>query len=241
VSIGSKFAIVVLILPICLILAVLAVAYSVYPNPFLLALVAALPSATVFIWRELRTTLRAQMLDVWDRYLKQISDSASTNALWVGWNFYFPGKAHGLDSKLDEATRRGKYLHFKLYPTKLVKEKLVTKMLTLGENFNSKLEKIQADSRGGGFELNVAYAFDHWGLRKAPPDQPLRITPLDLMNQKSYLEGLDKGKKQEVNELVESWKEPLNLSKQIVSILDKFSSENGIMPPKPPQFLGGIA
>ena len=227
-SIGSKFAIVVLILPICLILAVLAVVYSVYPNPFLLALVAALPSATVFIWRETRSTLRAQMLEVWHQYLKQISNS--TSSLWVGWSVYFPGKTEGLDSKLDVATLRGKYLRFKLYPTKLVKEKLVTKMLTLGENFNSKLEKIQADSRSGEFELNVAYAFGYWGLRKTPPDQPLRILPLELLKQKVYLEGLDKNKKQEIDELIESWKEPFNLSKQIATILEKFSSENGIMP-----------
>jgi hypothetical protein len=40
--------------------------------------------------------------------------------------------------------------------------------------------------------------------------------------------------------LIGSWKEPFKLAKQITSILDKFSSENGIMPPRPPQFLVGI-
>jgi hypothetical protein len=168
------------------------------------------------------------MLDVWDHYLKQISDS--TSSLWVGWNVYFPGKTEGLDSKLDEVTHRGKYGPLKLYPTKLVKEKLVTKMLELGESFNSKLEKIQADSRDGGFELNVAYAFDHWGLRKSPRDQPLRILPLEVTKQKLYVEGLDKNKKREITELIESWKEPFNLCTQIARILYKFSSENGIIP-----------
>lgn len=234
-SIGSKFAFWTLILPICLILVGLAIAYSVYPNAFLLGLVAALPSATVFIWRELRTTLRTQMLEVWDQNLKQISNSASS--LWVGWNVYFPGKTEGLELKLDVATLRGKYGPFKLYPTKLVKEKLVTKMVELGENFNSKLQKIHADSRVGDFELNVAYAFDQWGLRKTPADQPLRILPLELMKQKLYLEGLDKNKRQEVTELIEAWKEPFRLSQQIATILEKFSSQNGIMPRNAPPFV----
>jgi len=65
-----------------------------------------------------------------------------------------------------------------------------------------------------------------------PVDQPPRLAPLELAKQKLYLEALDKGKKQEVTELIEAWKEPFDLSKQIASILDKFSSENGIMPPK---------
>jgi hypothetical protein len=175
------------------------------------------------------------MFDIWDRYLKQIENSASSR--WVGWNVYFPRKTEGLGSKLDEATHRGKYLRLKLYPTKLVKEKLVTKMVELGENFNSKLEKIRTDSRSGDFELNVAYAFDHWGLREIPADE-LHITPLESMKQKLYLEELDKNKKQEVTELIESWNEPFSLSQQISAILYKFSSENGIMPPKPP-VLGG--
>ena len=105
-------------------------------------------------------------------------------------------------------------------------------MLKLGEHFNSKLDKVLADSRGGNFELNVYYAFDHWGLRKIPADQTPRLAPLDLMKQNLYLEGLDKEKKQEVAELIEAWREPFRFAGQIASILDKFSSENGIMPPK---------
>ena len=229
-SIGSKFAIWTLALPICLILVVLAGAYSLYPNPFLLALVAALPSAVALVWSQTRTSLRAQMLEVWDHYLKRISETAST--VGVGEGYYFPRKYEGLDSKIDWVSHYAKYGPLKLYPTKLVKEKLVTKMLRLGDNFNSKLDRITGDSRDGSFELNVYYAFDHWGLRKMPVDQPPRLAPLELAKQKLYLEVLDKGKKQEVTELIQAWKEPFDLSKQIASILDKFSSENGIMPPK---------
>ena len=105
-------------------------------------------------------------------------------------------------------------------------------MIPLGEDVNSKAEQMIADSRVGGFELNFYYAFDHWGLRKIPTDQIPRLAPLELMKQDQYLVGLDKEKKQEVAALIDAWKEPFNLAKQIVTILDKFSSENGIMPPK---------
>jgi hypothetical protein len=161
-----------------------------------------------------------------------ISNSATT--VGVGEGYYFPRKYEGPDSKIDWVSRYAKYGPLKLYPTKLVKKKLVTQMLKLGENFNFKLDKILADSRGGDFELNIYYAFDHWGLRKIPTDQPPRLASLELTKQKLYLEGLDKNKKQEVTALVEAWKAPFRLSKKIASILDKFSSENGIMPPKPP-------
>ena len=229
-SIGSKFAIWTLVLPICLILIALAVAYSLYLNPFLLALVAALPSAVAVVWSQTRTSLRAQMLDVWDHYLKRISEGATT--VGVGEGYYFPRKYEGLDSKIDWVSSYAKYGPLKLYPTKLVKDKLVTQMLRLGDNFNSKLDKIIGDSRDGSFELNLYYAFDHWGIRKKTVDQPPRLAPLELAKQKLYLEALDKGKKQEITELIEAWKEPFRLAGQIATILDKFSSENGIMPPK---------
>jgi hypothetical protein len=231
-SIGSKFAIVGLVIPIFLILVGSALAYYLYPNPFLIGVVAALTSVDVLVWRELRSTLRARMLQVWSHYLKRISETATT--VGVGEGYYFPRKYEELDSKTDWVSHYAKYGPLKLYPTKLVKKMLVTQMLSLGENFNSKLDKILADSRSGDFELNIYYAFDHWGLRKIPTDQPPRLSPLELAKQKLYLEGLDKNKKQEVTELIEAWKEPFRLSKQIASILDKFSSENGIMPPKPP-------
>jgi hypothetical protein len=230
VSIGSKFAIWTLVLPICLILVVLALAYSLYPNPFLLALVAALPSAVALVWSQTRTSLRAQVLGVWDHYLKRISECATT--VGVGEGYYFPRKYEELDSKIDWVSHYAKYGPLKLYPAKLVKAKLVTQMLRLGDNFNSKLDKSMGDSRVGGFELNVYYAFDHWGLRKIPPDQPPRLEPVELAKQKLYLEALDKGKEQEVTELIEAWKEPFRLAGQIATILDRFSSENGIMPPK---------
>jgi hypothetical protein len=147
----------------------------------------------------------------------------------------------GLESKMEWVTNHGKYSRFKLYPTKLIKEKMVTKMLGLGYDFNSKLQQTVANSRGGGggFELNVAYAFDHWGLRKAG-DRLANLAAVELMKQNLYLEGLDKEKAREVNDLKQSWKEPFILCKKIAAILDKYSSENGIMPPKPATLSAGF-
>ncbi len=233
-SIGSKFNLVALGIPVAILLAILGLIYWLASNLFQpsLVLVGGFVALDGVVWNRLRSHLETKMHDVWDHYLKRISECATT--VGVGEGYYFPRKYEGLDSKIDWVSRYAKYGRLKLYPTKLVKEKLVTQMLKLGENFNSKLDQILADSRGGNFELNIYYAFDHWGLRKIPTDQPPRLAPLELTKQKLYLEGLDKSKKQEVTELIEAWKEPFRLSKQIASILDKFSSENGIMPPKPP-------
>ncbi len=232
-SIGSKFNLLALGIPTVGLLILLGFSYLFAPSLIqaFLVLVAGFLALDGVVWSRLRTQVETKMHNVWDNYLKRISESAT--AVGVGEGYYFPRKYEGLDSKIDWVSRYAKYGPLKLYPAKLVKEKLVTQMLKLGENFNSKLDKILAESRGGDFELNIFYAFDHWGLKKIPPDQTPRLAPLDLAKQKLYLEGLDKEKLQEVTQLVEAWKEPFSLAKKIASILDKFSSENGIMPPEP--------
>jgi hypothetical protein len=235
-SIGTKFNLVALGIPVAALLVLLGLIYWLASNLLQpsLVLVGGFVALDGVVWNRLRTQVETKMHNVWDNYLRSISDSATTVGVREGC--YFPRKYEGLDSKMDWVFRYGKYGPLKLYPAKLVKEKPVTTMLRLGEDFNSKLEKIVADSRGGEVELNYFYAFDHWGLRKYPADQTPRLTSLDLMKQSRFLEGLDKEKKQEITELIEAWKEPFRLAKQIASILDKFSSENGIMPPKPPSF-----
>jgi hypothetical protein len=238
-SIGTKFNLVALGIPVVALLALLGAVYYSASNLFqsFLVLAGGFLALDGVVWNRLRTQVETKTHNVWDHYLKRIRDSAST--VGFGEGYYFPRKYEELDSKIDWVSKYAKYGPLELYPTKLVKEKLVTKMLRHGEDFNSKLDKILADSRGGDFELNIYYAFDHWGLRKMPADQPPHLAPLELTKQKLYLEGLDKNEKQEVTELIEAWREPFNLSKQIATTLDKFSSENGIMPPKPPSF-GGI-
>ena len=239
-SIGSKFNLLALGIPIVALLVLLGL-ISVYASSLLqafLVLVGGFLALDGVIWNRLRTQVDTKMHNVWENYLGRIRDTVTF--VGIGEGYYFPRNYDKLDDKLDWVSHYGKYGPLKLYPTKLVKEKLVTQMLMLGETFNSKFDKIQADSRTGGFELNIYYAFDYWGLRKRPADQPPRLTPMDEMNQKLYLERLDENKKQEVTELIGVWKEPFSLCKQIASILDKFSSENGIMPPKPPHLLGSL-
>ncbi len=232
VSIGSKFNLLVLGIPVVVLLVLLGAIYFLVSNLFqsFLILVGGFLALDGVVWNRLRTQVETKMHNVWDNYLRQIRDSTAT--VGIGSGYFFPRKYDELESKMDWVSRYGKYGPLKLYPGKLVKENLVTKMIPLGEDFNSKAEKILADSRVGGFELNFYYAFDHWGLRKIPADQIPRLAPLELTKQNQYLEGLDKEKKQGVANLIEAWKEPFNLAKQIATILDKFSSENGIMPPK---------
>ncbi len=230
-SIGSKFAIVGLVVPILLILVGSAIAYVLYPTPFLIGLVAALTSADVLVWRELRSTLRERVIQVWDNYLRRIRDAAAI--ITPGRGYYFPARYEELDSKMEWVTNYGRYGPLKLYPTKLAKQDLVKKLLTAGDDFNSKLNEIVDGARAGGFEVQLYYAFDHWGLRKIPPGEPARLSPLDLTRQNDYLAALDKTKKEKIADLIDSWKEPYSLCEQIVSILDRFGSENGIMPPKP--------
>ena len=229
-SIGSKFAIWTLVLPICLILVVLAVAYSLYPNPFLLALVAALPSAVALVWSQTRTSLRAQMLEVWDHYLKRISETAST--VGVGEGYYFPRKYEGLDSKIEWISLYAKYGPLKLYPAKLVKQKLIPNLLTVGEDFNPKLTNLYETAKTSGLDFHFYYAFDRWGLRKIPQDQIKGLDAKMVVIQKEILDTLGMTKKQEIADLKEPWEKGLNLSKEIVSLLNKFSSENGMIPPK---------
>jgi len=231
-SIGTKFNLVALGIPVVVLLALLGAIYFLASNLFesFLILAGGFLALDGVVWNRLRTQVETKMHNVWDNYLRQIRDSTAT--VGVGSGYFFPKKYDELESKIDWVSRYGKYGPLKLYPRKLVKENLVIKMIPLGEDFNSKAEQILADSRGGGFEVNFYYAFDHWGLRKIPADQIPRLSPSDTMKQNQYLEGLDKERKQEITALREAWKEPFNLAKQIATILDKFSSENGIMPPK---------
>ena len=234
-SIGSKFAIVALILPICLILVVLAISYSVYPNPFLLALVAALPSATVFIWRELRSTLQDRMIQVWDNNLKPIRDREAEVAL--GTAYHFPDYGWGLVPKMEWVVKYGKYGRIKLYPKTLTKN--VPELVSAGEDFNSKLDEFLATTGAINLRPEPYFAFDHWGLRRISPEEMKRQGEPAIVAQKRILDTLDKTKMEEIVRLTHSWERALSLAKQTVSILDRFSSENGIVPPKAPTLFGG--
>jgi hypothetical protein len=207
---------------------VLAIAYSVYPNPFLLGLVAALPSATVFIWRELRSTLREKMLQVWDSYLKPVRDTVSGAV--VGSSYTFQGTREDLEATINWVEKRGKYGPFKLYPAKLFKQKLVSNLLTVAEDFNPKLNRLYETAKANGLEVHLYFAFDRWELRKIPPDQVKGLDAKLVVAQRTILDTLDETKKEEIADLKEPWERGLSLSKQIVSILNKFSSENGIIP-----------
>lgn len=236
VSVGSKFALWALVLPILLVLTVSGIAYILYSNPFLLALVAALTSAIVLVWGQLRSTVREKTRQLWDTYLRPLNDSFRAVAYR---EYYLFPEQDSNGSKVD-FSKYGKYGPMRLYPKSLVRKNLLTSALTAGREFNQKLNQFMDKSRADGTELNVYYAFDRWGLRKIIPGQPPRLAPVELNKQNVYLDLLEKTKKQEITSLTQSWEKALKLSKEIISILDKFSSENGMMPPKPPSIFTGL-
>ena len=229
-SIGSKFAIAGLVIPIFLIIVGSAVAYYFYPTPFLIGIVAALTSADVLVWRELRSTLRERIVQVWENYLRPIRDGV--NGQIIGSTYNFPDRREGLEAKVDWVAKYGNYGLLKLYPAKLVKQKLVSNLLTVAEDFNPKLDRICERAKADGLKFHLYYAFDDWGFRKIPLDQIRGLDPALVLAQKTALTTLGGIWKKEIADLAEPWERGLTLSKQIVSILNKFSSENGIMPPK---------
>ncbi len=155
----------------------------------------------------------------------------------LGGDYFFPDKKSGLQDKIDWVSKYGKYVLLKLFPPKLVKLRLVSELLVSGEGFNSKLSPLWEQIKSDGFDVSILYyAFDRWGLRKIPQEEQLAYAahqPLKMMNEKAYLDLFDNTRRKEIASLVQSWQKPFGLCQQIVSILDEFSSENGIMLPKP--------
>ena len=183
------------------------------------------------VWNRLRSHLNTKMLEVWEHYLKPIRDGITGPT--VGAGYFFADRSVGLEQTTDWLAKYGKYGPFKLYPGKLVKLKLVPKLLAAGEGFNSKLTKFVETTKVEGYNVHLYYAFDHWGIRKIPADQWKGLDRKESESQKNTLEALDKTKKEEIDAITKSWQEPFSLAEEIISLLEKFSSENGIMPPKP--------
>ena len=120
VSIGSKFNLLALGIPIVGLLILLEL-ISVYASSLLqafLVLVAGFLALDGVVWNRLRTQVETKMHNVWDNYLRRISDSIAT--VGVGEGYFYPRKYEGLDSKMDWVSRYAKYGSLKLYPTKLV-------------------------------------------------------------------------------------------------------------------------
>jgi hypothetical protein len=186
VSIGTKFSLIALGIPVAGLLILLGVIYLFAPSLIqaFLVLVGGFLALDGVVWNRLRTQVETKMHNVWDHYLKRISDTSTT--VGVGEGYYFPRKYEELDSKIDWVSRYAKYGPLKLYPTKLVKEKLVTQMLKLGENFNSKLDKILADSRDGQFRIEHLLCFRPLGTKEdsrgpAATSRTLRIDEAEAL------------------------------------------------------------
>jgi hypothetical protein len=168
------------------------------------------------------------MHQVWESYLKPVRDTVSGAV--IGSSYFFPHNREELEVTMNWVARYGKYGPLKLYPAKLIKQRLVSNLLTVADDFNPKLNQLFDAARANGREVHPYFAFDRWGLRKIPLDQVKGLDASLAAAQKTILDTLDATKKEEIATLKGPWEKGLNLSKQIVSILNKFSSENGIIP-----------
>jgi hypothetical protein len=235
-SIGSKFNLVALGIPVAILLAILGLIYWLAPNLFQpsLVLVGGFVALDGVVWNRLRSHLETKMHQVWDNYLKPIRDRVGE--VVVGSSFFFPDHGWGLEQKVDWLSKWGKYGPLKLYPTKLVKLKLVSRLLPAGDYFNSELKRFLSEASSGlvidGVHLELYHAFDRWGFRKIPLDQIIGLDSSVVSQQKIILDGLDRNMKKEIADLTQSWDKTFPLAKQIISLLDRFTSENAIMSPQ---------
>jgi len=233
VSIGSKFNLVALGIPVAGLLVLLGLIYLYAPSltQAFLVLVAGFIALDGVVWNRLRSHLNTKMIEVWEHYIKPIRDG--TIGPTIGAAYFFPEKSVGLEEKVEWVAKYGRYGPIKLYPSKLVKLRLVSKLLKAGEIFNSKLNMLLESIKAEGYEVHLYYAFDRWNLRKIPPEQVKGLDQKFSASQKVILDALDKIKKQEIDAIAQAWQEPFTLAKEIVSTLNAFSFENSIMPPKP--------
>ncbi len=232
-SIGSKFNLLALGIPVVGLLILLGLIYRYAPSltQAFLVLVGGFLALDGVVWSRLRSHLSTKMLEVWDHYLKPINDNVGGTVR--GGSYYFPNQDTSLARKIDWLSIYGKYGSIKLYPKVLAKRRLIPRLLTAGEEFNSKLDKFLTSANAEGHKVERYYAFDRWGIRKISPDQWKGLDQTQCLSQKMVLDLLDKTKKQEIAAITESWREAFSLAWEIVSLLDRFNSENGIMPPKP--------
>ena len=232
-SIGSKFNLLALGTPVAGLLVLLGLIYLYAPSltQAFLVLVGGFLALDGVVWNRLRSHLNTKMVEVWEHYLKPIRDG--TIGPTIGAAYFFPDKGVGLEEKVEWVSKYGEYGPIKLYPSKLVKLKLVPRLLKAGEVFNSKLNTLLETNKAEGQEVHLYYAFDHWNMRKIPADQVKGLDPKFSASQKIILDALDKTKKQEIDAIAQVWQAPFTLAKEIVSILNAFSFENSIMSPKP--------
>ena len=178
------------------------------------------------------------MHEVWDHYLKPIGDAVKQTI--SSPTFYFPANSYDLSAKSEWLSKYAKYGTIKLYPTKLVKDRLILTFLKAAEDFNSGLNQLLSASKAEGLTIELYYAFDHWGIRTFSPEERSRVDKTQLESQRAILEQVDANRKDEVTSLVVMWPNLSDRGKQIISILDAFSNENGIMLAKTHALFGGL-
>ena len=87
----------------------------------------------------------------------------------------------------------------------LVKQKLVSNLLTIAEDFNPKLNQLYETAKADGLEVHLYFAFDRWGLRKIPADQIKGLDAKLVVAQRTILDTLAGTKK---DRQTNSWPRP---------------------------------
>src|SRR5437016_3980811 len=86
-SIGTKFNLVALGIPVVVLLALLGAIYSLASSLFqsFLILAGGFLALDGVVWNRLRTQVETKMHNIWDNYLRQIRDSTATVGVGSGY------------------------------------------------------------------------------------------------------------------------------------------------------------
>ena len=160
-SVGLTFAIEAFVIPVFLTLLVLGVVYS--SNPYVTGMTLGLLSAETLIYIALRPTMRERLIQVWQNYLRPIRDSASNPFIYGGFRSDLSQKL--LKQQAESLKSYGKYGIFALYPTTILRNYLVNRLISNGRDFNERLDQLVAVAKIRGVELNLHVAFQYWGFR----------------------------------------------------------------------------
>ncbi len=232
-SVGLKFALwfLVAVFFTVVVLGVLYFSYSSLFQQFIVALMVGFLSAETLVWIAIRPTMRERLVQIWENSLKPIRDSAEKPFQFYGFlNDY---SQRELERKTDSLAKYGKYGPFRLYPKKLLQNKLVARLNEHGRKFNERLDQLVAVAKARGVELKLNYAFPHWGFKHIREDLNPTLSGGERQVQDDCLAEMDRTHRDEVAKLKEYHEGVVVIAEGIIRILDSFGGKNGINVGKP--------
>ncbi len=230
VSIGSKFNLLALGIIIAITLIPLGVVYSYAPSllPALLVLVTALVASSVAVWNKLYSSVRKELQRVWGYYLLPIWDFAFAVRDSVSGG---PSNEDEVKDKIGRLPKYGNYgasvLRLKLYPKNLVE--LTNQLFKARQEFEAHRKKINEIMNSLNNEL-IVFRDDRFAFRMT---SLIELTTASDEQSIRYLEGLNEKHGSETEAFKQSRKRVIDTFNGVISVLDKFSSQNGINTNRP--------